>query len=201
MDIAVVGGTGAEGFGLTLRLAAAGHHVTIGSRDATRGADAAARAVETLGGGDIDGTSNEASVTGKQLVAVTVPFAGQADIYRPLKGRFDEGVVVVDATSPLASAVGGKAWQIVRPWHGSAAEQAAAILGPGPRMVAGFHTIAAKELTDLGSPIESDVLVCGDDADAKALVGRRDRADPRDAVGRLRRRSRWRGSPRRSPRS
>ena len=75
--------------------------------------------------------------------------------------------MVVDATSPLASAVGGKAWQIVRPWHGSAAEQAAAILGPGPRMVAGFHTIAAKELTDLGSPIESDVLVCGDDA----LVG------------------------------
>ena len=146
MDIAVVGGTGAEGFAQTLRLAAAGHHVTIG-------------------------TSNEASVTGKQLVAVTVPFAGQADIYRPLKGRLDEGVVVVDATSPLASAVGGKAWLIVRPWHGSAAEQAAAILGPGPRMVAGFHTIAAKELTDLGSPIESDVLVCGDDADAKALVG------------------------------
>ena len=171
MHIAVVGGTGAEGFGLTLRLAAAGHHVTIGSRDATRGADAAARAVETLGGGDIDGTSNEDSVPGKQLVAVTVPFAGQADIYRPLKGRIEEGAVVLDATSPLASAVGGKAWQIVRPWHGSAAEQAAAILGPGPRMVAGFHTIAAKELTDLGSPIESDVLVCGDDADAKALVG------------------------------
>ena len=76
MDIAVVGGTGAEGFGLTLRLAAAGHHVTIGSRDATRGAEAAARAVETLGGGEIDGTSNEESVPGKQLVVVTVPFIG-----------------------------------------------------------------------------------------------------------------------------
>jgi len=67
--------------------------------------------------------------------------------------------------------VGGKAWQVVRPWHGSAAEQAEAILGPGPRMVAGFHTIAAKALTDLAAPIESDVMVCGDDADAKALVG------------------------------
>ena len=171
MDIAVVGGTGAEGFGLTLRLAAAGHRVTIGSRDATRGAEAAGRAVETLGGGAIDGTSNEESVPGKDLVVVTVPFAGQADIYRPLKGQIDNGAVVLDATSPLATAVGGKAWQVVRPWHGSAAEQAAAILGPGPRMVAGFHTIAAKALTDLASPIESDVMVCGDDAEAKALVG------------------------------
>jgi NADPH-dependent F420 reductase len=115
MDIAVVGGTGAEGFGLTLRLAAAGHHVTIGSRDATRGADAAARAVETLGRGEIDGTSNEESVAGKDLVVVTVPFAGQADIYRPLKGKIAEGTVVLDATSPLATAVGGKAWQVVRP--------------------------------------------------------------------------------------
>ncbi|MDP9118759.1 MAG: NAD(P)-binding domain-containing protein, partial [Actinomycetota bacterium] len=34
MDVAVIGGTGAEGFGLALRLAEAGHHVTIGSRDA-----------------------------------------------------------------------------------------------------------------------------------------------------------------------
>ncbi|MEO8476417.1 MAG: NADPH-dependent F420 reductase [Actinomycetota bacterium] len=171
MDIAVVGGTGAEGFGLTLRLADAGHHVTIGSRDATRGAEAAARAVETLGGGEIDGTCNEESVPGKQLVMVTVPFAGQAEIYRSLKGRVDDGAVVMDATSPLATAVGGKAWQVVRPWHGSAAEQAAAILGPGPRLVAGFHTIAAKALTDLAAPIESDVMLCGDDADAKSLIG------------------------------
>ena len=171
MDIAVVGGTGAEGFGLTLRLAAAGHHVTIGSRDATRGAEAAVRAVETLGSGQIDGASNEESVAGKDLVVVTVPFAGQADIYRPLKGKIADGTVVLDATSPLATAVGGKAWQVVRPWHGSAAEQAEAILGPGPRMVAGFHTIAAKALTNLAAPIESDVMVCGDDADAKALVG------------------------------
>jgi hypothetical protein len=171
MEIAVVGGTGAEGFGLTLRLAAAGHHVTIGSRDATRGAEAATRAVETLGGGEIDGTSNEESVSGKHLIVVTVPFAGQADIYRPLKGRIADGVPVLDATSPLATAVGGKAWQVVRPWHGSAAEQAAAILGPGPHLVAGFHTIAAKALADLASPIESDVMICGDDAEAKALVG------------------------------
>jgi NADPH-dependent F420 reductase len=171
MDVAVVGGTGAEGFGLALRLARAGHRVTIGSRDAARGAEAAARAVETLGGGEVDGTSNEESVPGRELVVVTVPFAGQADIYRPLRGAIDEGAVVLDATSPLATAVGGKAWHVLRPWHGSAAEQAAAILGPGPRLVAGFHTIAAGELADLDAPIDSDVLLCGDDAEAKSFVG------------------------------
>jgi NADPH-dependent F420 reductase len=77
----------------------------------------------------------------------------------------------MDATSPLATAVGGRAWQVLRPWHGSAAEQAAALLGEGPRVVAAFHTIAANALADLEHPLDSDVLVCGDDDDAKTVIG------------------------------
>jgi NADPH-dependent F420 reductase len=77
----------------------------------------------------------------------------------------------MDATSPLATAVGGHAWQVVRPWHGSAAEQAAAILGDGPRIVAAFHTIAAHALQDLATPLDSDVLVCGNDPEAKVTIG------------------------------
>ena len=101
-----------------------------------------------------------------------MPFAGQADIYRPLKGRIDDGAVVLDATSPLATSVGGKAWQIVRPWHGSAAEQAAAILGPGTADRGRVpHDRRPRRCTDLASPIDSDVMVCGDDVEAKALVG------------------------------
>jgi 8-hydroxy-5-deazaflavin:NADPH oxidoreductase len=172
MELAVIGGTGAEGFGLALRLGAAGHHVTIGSRDAGRGAEAAGRAVETLGpDARVDGTDNAAAAAGADVLFVTVPFAGQAEIYGSIKGAVRTGAVVMDATSPLATAVGGKAWHVLRPWQGSAAEQARAILGDGPRVVAGFHTIAAKELQALEHPIESDVLVCGDDADAKATVG------------------------------
>ena len=49
MDVAVIGGTGAEGFGLALRLAKAGHHVTIGSRDAERGAESATKATALAG--------------------------------------------------------------------------------------------------------------------------------------------------------
>ena len=77
----------------------------------------------------------------------------------------------MDCTSPLATAVGGRAWHVVRPWHGSAAEQAKAILDPGVRMVGAFHTISGEALQDLEHEMESDVLVCGTDKEAKAVVG------------------------------
>ena len=173
MDVAVVGGTGAEGFGLALRLAKAGHRVTIGSRDADRGAASAKQASETTGAA-VEGTDNAAAAAAAGadgVVAVTVPFAGQAEIYRSIKDAVAPGAVVLDATSPLATAVGGRPWQALRPWHGSAAEQAEAILGDGPRVVAGLHTIAAEALRDLDRDVDSDVLLCADEPDAKAHVG------------------------------
>ncbi len=171
MDISIIGGTGDEGFGLTLRLAKAGHHVTIGSRSQEKGSTTAERARELLGGrADVDGTTNEAAAEAG-LVIVTVPFAGQAEIYRSIKQAVKPGTIVVDCTSPLATAVGGRAWHLVRPWHGSAAEQAKAILDPGVRMVAAFHTISGEPLRDLEHDMESDVLVCGTDKEAKTVVG------------------------------
>ena len=154
MRIAVIGGTGDEGFGIALRLAQAGHYVVIGSRSEERGAEAA-----------------EPAAAGAELVFVTVPYAGQAEIYRSIKDRIPAGRIVVDTTTPLATAVGGRPWQVVRPWHGSAAEQAAALLPDGVRLVAGFHTVAAEPLQDLTGPVLGDVLLCGDDAGAKREVG------------------------------
>jgi hypothetical protein len=173
VDVAVIGGTGAEGFGLALRLAAAGHRVTIGSRDAGRGAESAAKASQ-LAGEALGGTDNATAASGAGddgVVAVTVPFEGHAEIYRSIKDTVAAGAVVLDATSPLATAVGGRPWQVLRPWHGSAAEQAKAILGDGPRVVAGLHTIAAEALQALGHDVDSDVLLCADDSEAKQRVG------------------------------
>ena len=167
-----MGGTGAEGYGLALRLGAAGHRVVIGSRDAARGAVSAEEARGRLGAdAAIEGTANEDAVAGAELVVVTVPFGGQADIYRALAPHLRAGQIVLDATSPLATAVGGRAWQVVRPWHGSAAEQANALLPEGVHLVAGLHTIAADALQHLERPIESDVLLAGSDREAKATVG------------------------------
>ncbi len=171
MNVAIVGGTGDEGFGLALRFGRAGQHVTIGSRSHEKGTAAADRARELLGDADIDGAANQAAVRDADVVFVTVPFEGQAEIYRSIKADVAAGTVVVDCTSPLATAVGGRAWHVIRPWHGSAAEQAKAILDPAVRMVSAFHTIAGEQLNDLARPMDSDVFVCGSDADAKATVG------------------------------
>src|SRR5262245_20997210 len=173
MDVSVIGGTGDEGFGLTLRLAKAGHHVTIGSRIAEKGSAVADTARELLGGeAHVDGATNQDAATAG-VVGVTVPFAGQADIYRSIKDHVRTDAIVVDCTSPLATAVGGRAWQVVRPWHGSGAEQAKAILEQvhPVRLVAAFHTISGGSLQDLGTEMESDVLVCGSDTEAKSVVG------------------------------
>ncbi len=168
----MIGGTGEEGFGLSLRLGKAGHRVIIGSRSADKGASRAADALGILGDGvRVEGTTNEDAAAAAELVVVTVPFAGQAEIYRSIKPAVSAGKIVLDATSPLATAVGGRAWQVVRPWHGSAAEQARAILDKGVRVVAGLHTIAAEALQAIDTPIESDVLVCGGDPDAKEIAG------------------------------
>jgi NADPH-dependent F420 reductase len=172
MRVAIVGGTGDEGFGLAVRLAAEGVPVTIGSRARDRAEDAATRARERAGAdAPVEGRENAEAIGDADLVFVTVPYAGQADTYRSLKDHWPDGVIVCDTTTPLASAVGGRATQVLRPWHGSAAEQARALLPKGVRLVSGFHSVGAEPLTDHPHPVDADALLCGDDAEAKVAVG------------------------------
>jgi NADPH-dependent F420 reductase len=178
MTIAIIGGTGDEGFGLALRLAQAGEDVVIGSRAAERGQAAAEKAADILGlgsgagsRGSVTGTSNEEATSSCEVVLMTVPYAGQAEIYRSIARAVRPDTVVCDATSPLASAVGRPAWQVVTPWEGSAAEQAKALLPKDSRLVSGFHTVSAEQLQDLSRPMTGDVLLCGGDAEAKATIG------------------------------
>jgi NADPH-dependent F420 reductase len=172
MDVAIIGGTGAEGFGLTLRLAKAGHHITIGSRDAGRAAAKAAEAKDILGADvQVDGAENPAAAAAAPLVIVTVPFEGAAAVYESIAGSITLETVVCDCTSPLMAAVGGRASHVLRPWHGSAAEFVKTLLPKGTRFVAALHTIGARPLRALDRPVDSDALVMGDDAEAKATVG------------------------------
>lgn len=173
MRVAIVGGTGDEGFGLALRLAKAGVGAVIGSRSEERGTEAAVKANERVGdvAVRVRGTSNERAVADADVILVTVPFAGQAEIYKSIRDAIPSNAVVCDATSPLASAIGRPAWQVLTPWEGSAAELANAILRKGTRLVSGFQTVSADALQDLERPMEGDVLLCGGDTDAKAKVG------------------------------
>jgi NADPH-dependent F420 reductase len=171
MEVATIGGTGAEGFGLTLRLAQAGHHVTIGSRDGDRATAKAEEARQILGSGAVVHGDENAAAARASVVIVTVPFGGVAPIYEAIAPSIGAETIVCDCTSPLMTAVGGRPSHAIRPWHGSAAEFVKTLLPKGARLVAAFHTIGARALRQLDHPVDSDAFVMGDDAAAKSTIG------------------------------
>lgn len=158
-SIAVIGGTGALGKGIARRLIKAGHKVTIGSRSAEKARGAA----DELGAAGY--AANEDAAQGKDVVIVTVPHASQGDTLRLIRDKVGEAVVV-DTTVPL---VPPKVMRVQLPAEGSAAVQAREHLGPGVRLVTAFHNVSAHQL-DSDHPIDCDVLVFGDDVEARKTV-------------------------------
>ena len=160
-SVSILGGTGDEGLGLALRWAKAGYAVVIGSRQQER-ADAAAREVaERVGGANVGGMDNAGAAAASDVVVVTVPYAGQAAMYKSVAEHVRPGAVVVDCTVPVAASVGGKPTHILGVWQGSAAQQAQALLPKGTVVVGAFHSLAAAALGDLEREMEGDVFVCG----------------------------------------
>lgn len=161
--IALLGGTGDEGRGLAVRLALAGHAIVLGSRDAARAASAASEVAALLPTPtDITGATNEDAATAADLVIVTVPFEAHRATLEALASAL-AGKLVIDAVVPMRFERGPRPIDVP---EGSATEQAAALL-PQSRVVGAFHNVAASALLDLATPLDQDVLVTGDDADAK----------------------------------
>ncbi len=160
--VAIVGGSGALGFGLALRLGAAGVPIVIGSRDAERAREAAARLTERVPAGEFGGEANGEAAAAADVVILSVPFRSQSETLTNLREHLREGQIVVDATVPLAAAVSGKATRTLGVWQGSAAQQAAEMVPDGVRVVSALHTVSAALLSDLDHELDEDVLVCGD---------------------------------------
>ena len=162
--IPVIGGTGALGFGLAVRFAAAGRHVVIGSRDAGRAEEAAGKVEGATG------LENGAAAKLGPIVFLTVPFRAQSENLTNLKEALEPGQILVDATVPLAAAVSGKATRLLGVPQGSAAQQAQEMVPEGVTVVSALHTVGAAALRDLEEELDEDVLVTGDDRDAKRRV-------------------------------
>lgn len=160
--VAVLGGTGALGFGLALRWGRAGVPVVIGSRDAGRAQESAAKARELVPEGSFEGLDNAEAAQRAQHLFLCVPFRSQSETLTNLKQHLQPGQVLVDATVPLAAAVSGKATRTLGVWQGSAAQQAQEMVPEGVVVVSALHTISAALLRDLDGTIEEDILVCGD---------------------------------------
>jgi NADPH-dependent F420 reductase len=168
--VPVIGGTGALGFGLALRLGHAGVPVVIGSRDAGRAEEAAAKLRERAPDAPIEGLQNAEAVRRGPVVFLCVPFRAQSENLTNLKETLDEGQVLVDATVPLAAAVSGKATRLLGVPQGSAAEQAQEMAPDGVTVVSALHTVSAGVLSDLEHQLNEDVLVAGDSREAKRRV-------------------------------
>ena len=165
-SICVVGGTGAEGSGLALRWAHAGHRVSIGSRDAGK-AEAAARELNAvLGAERIAGTDSRAGVSGAEIVVLTVPFAAQIATVSGLKDLL-AGKILIDVTVPL---VPPKVSRVQLPASDSCVVAVQELLGAEVRVVSAFQNVSAHKLKKLDQAIDCDVLVAADDKDARAIA-------------------------------
>lgn len=189
--IAVLGGTGHEGWGLALRWACAGYKVIIGSRSAEKAVEAAAEitaiAAEQLtpSGLDFDraelerratkpvadqvavqGMANGDAATACDIAVMTVPFSVQRQTVDALKDAL-AGKILVDVTVPL---VPPKVLRVQLPESGSAVADLQEFVGEDIRVVSAFQNIAAAHLRDPEHEIACDVLVCGDNKAARSEI-------------------------------
>ncbi len=170
--IALIGGTGPEGKGLALRLAAAGEIVMIGSRYKERAFAAAEEVRHRIPDAWVRGAHNHRAAREADIIMITVPFEAHVRVLKMLQ-NYAAGKMVIDTVVPLAFHKGRI--DVIPIEEGSAAEQAQRML-PDARVVAAFHTLPAADLADLNRPLNADVIVCSDNVAARnatmALVNR-----------------------------
>ncbi|MBM4416001.1 MAG: NADPH-dependent F420 reductase [Chloroflexi bacterium] len=169
-SIAILGGTGAEGRGLATRFALAGHRVAIGGRDPGRSAEAADVVVARLAEAgharaQVVGTRNDVAAGACEVVVVALPYEAQRATLETLAPELADRIVV-SAVVPVRFERGPRPVAVPA---GSAAEEAAQLL-PRSRVVGAFHTLPAELLLDPTHALDADVLVTGDDVEAKQLV-------------------------------
>jgi len=163
--IAVLGGSGAEGGGLAIRWAHAGHDVIIGSRTAERAQEAAARIAKHVGK-PVAGLANREAAAKAEIVVLAVPFSGQTATATEIAAEL-AGKILIDVTVPL---VPPKVARVQLPEGGSAVDALQKKLGAGVKVVSAFQNVSAHQLSEIGHPVDCDVLVCGDDEAARERV-------------------------------
>jgi 8-hydroxy-5-deazaflavin:NADPH oxidoreductase len=164
--IAVIGGTGAEGRGLALRWAAAGHRVIIGSRDQARARDAAAALAGLVPGAQLEGDESLGAAKAAQIAVLAVPYAAQLETARRIAPALD-GKILIDVTVPLMPP---KVSLVQLPPEGSCVVRVQRELGERVRVVSAFQNVSAHKLSDPAYAIACDVLICSDSKEARQTV-------------------------------
>ncbi|MBN2471388.1 MAG: NADPH-dependent F420 reductase [Anaerolineae bacterium] len=166
LTVAVLGGTGNEGSGLAARWALQGYRIIIGSRNPEKAEAKASELNDRIGAEVISGLGNAEAAAAADLVVLSVPYAAHKATLEGVKEQL-AGKILVDVTVPLQPP---KVRTVHLPEGQSAALEAQALLGEDVRVVAAFQNISAEHLVDPAYVVECDVLVCGNDTEAKAEV-------------------------------
>jgi len=166
VNIAILGGTGEQGPGLALRWALAGEAVIIGSRSQERAEKVAAELNAELGRPLIQGMENPRAADAAEVVVLTVPYTAHLSTLESVKAQV-QGKIFIDVSVPLDP---NNPRRMKMPPAGSATEEAQAFFGPETKVVAAFQNVSAHLLRDPHHAIDCDVLVCGNDAEAKKTV-------------------------------
>lgn len=164
--IAIIGGTGKEGNAIAARFARVGVRVIIGSRDATKGENAARELNARFNIQNVEGTSNRDAAARADVVFLAVPYAGMAPILEDIRDAV-QGKIVVNVASSLDPERKSRAKP---PAAGSVTAEVQQFLGASARVVCAFQNIAPEKLEAVDEKIDTDVIVCGDDKDARATV-------------------------------
>jgi len=165
--IAVIGGTGDLGRGLVARWMLAGEEVLIGSRQLEK-AERVASEVSGQLGKPVRGTTNFEATREAEIIVLSIPFEGLEKIIDEIKPALIPQKLLLSVIVPLKVERGAVSFE--RPPAGSAAEEVAKLVPPGVKVLSAFHTVGARQLQQVDKPLSCDVVVCGDDADAKRKV-------------------------------
>ena len=160
--IAVLGGTGQQGRGITQRLAAAGASVVVGSRDPQR---AAAAIAAWPASARPTSTTYAAAIASADVIVLAIPFESVGSVVEEHRGHFRATALVVDVTVPLAFTAGTASLATVP--EGSAAEHIRSRLPSHVRLAATFKTVPAHLLSDVDQSLDCDEFVCGDSPPAR----------------------------------
>ena len=173
MKVAIIGGTGSQGLNLGKRLAIAGEDIIIGSRKEEKALTKVEETLELLKEYDdikMVGMSNEDAAKAGDLLILTVPLAAQKATLQSIK-EFVGEKILIDATVPLETAIGGSPARFVDLMEGSAAERTASILdGTGAKVICAFCNISNSHLSNIPEDIDCDCLIAGDDKEAKEIA-------------------------------
>ena len=166
MKLSIIGGTGPQGKGLALRFAKVGFEVALGSRDKARAVEVATSLSSDNPNliGQITGLSNSQAIAyAEKFVIFSVPWKGHNDTLNEVKEMLADKILV-DIVVPLED---GNPKKVSMPPEGSATEAAQALLGPKIPVIGALHNVSANTLNHLEKKINCDILVCGNNLDAR----------------------------------